>query len=40
MPISCAKLSTFRIIVWNLMRKDIVFQAGILFSRETGAKNR
>lgn len=40
MPISCAKLSTFRIIVSNLMRKDTVFPVGILFSRETGTKNR
>lgn len=40
MPISCAKLSTFRIIMSNLMRKDVVFQVAILFFRQTGAKNR
>ena len=40
MTLSCAKLFTFCIIVSNLMRKDTVFPVGILFSRETGTKNR
>ena len=37
-PILCE--TTFCIIVSNLMRKDTVFPVGILFSRETGTKNR
>ena len=36
----CETFFTFCIIVSNLMRKDTVFPVGILFSRETGTKNR